>query len=410
MATAAVMMPVTHHALDHGVSPLPRVPMPLPDLPQVGATVRVTTTMGGLPLQGTLQSVNLFQGTLTICTRRFKQPLCIQAGNVRFLTQLAPAPESQATREHAEAQQGQEAAAGLAHLVAAVKATSLSPLLGPSAAPAMLTPSQLPDVAQPVSPALSAASGSSLSAASTLRVSSRAFVPASAARRTASPPMAPAVATSSIPTAIPVATVVATTVPRAVTPPQMYRAVSMQSFSGHMVHTNVAAMPVSLPPAVLPPTTTVPRSTSFGSGLRQPSVMGATTVGMAVPPMAVPRHNSPARMQQPMPQPHLARPRSVSPAHSTGSASSGGASALSLRSAHLNELCKYFSTPKGCSRGAACRYRHVNAEGETVIIHTKKPVASVMGGNNGVVGVKTTSSRRSRRRGRRAARNGGMNF
>lgn len=340
MASAAVMSPAVFSTA------LPSVPTAIPSLPRVGTKVRVTTTLGGLTLEGMLVAVNLFQGTLTMQTARFQQPLTIQVGNINHMQELVPATASMATQQpHVEASEVAEALAarqsadGVQHLVSAVKAVSLSPIL--SALPSPDCIEDFPESNAPASPAMSASSATSASSGSSLRASSSVFKSSSVCfvpnrARVPSPP------------------------------PAVYRTTSapapqFNTFQPMLPPSAVSMLP---PPGMgVAPRAVLSRSVSYGHQ--------AMHASMAAPVLAAPVHPSPPRVQQPSPQ-QLPRARSVSPARSTGSASSlssgpssGPSSGSSTRS-KLPEVCKYFNTPKGCSRGTACRYRHAALPAGTV--------------------------------------------
>lgn len=338
-----------------GVHALPSLPLPLPTLPSVGTTVRVTTGLAGLTLEGMLLAVNVFDGTLTIQTHRFKHPLRIQVENVKFLQQVesAPAPAAVgsapavhlAPEEHRLAAQARDAAQGLARLVSAAKAVALSPVL-----------TAAPSPPAPPSPALSASSGLSENSVvaglgSMLSGSSKAFVPATAAQPVATYASAPMM---SVP-----APVHRTTSAPAVPVPAP--ATFGQRTYAHQQH---GLLP---PPAMAPPGmggASLPRSMSYGVGssrghhMRGP--VPAMTTAMAVPAVSAPLSASPPRVQQPRPQ------RSVSPP--------GLAPA---RESNLKqEVCKYFNTAKGCSRGPACRYRHTALPGMPLVMPTQAAPAA----------------------------------
>lgn len=327
MASAAVMSPAVFSTA------LPSVPTAIPSLPRVGTKVRVTTTLGGLTLEGMLVAVNLFQGTLTMQTARFQQPLTIQVGNINHMQELVPANASLAApqphveaSEIAEALAARQSADGVQHLVSAVKAVSLSPIL--SALPSPDCMEDFPQSNAPASPAMSASSATSVSSGSSLRASSSVF-------KSSSVCFVPNRARGPSP------------------PPAIYRTTSapapqFNTFQPMLPPSAVSMLP---PPGMGAPRAQLSRSVSYGHQ--------AMHASMAAPVLAAPVHPSPPRVQQPSPQ-QLPRARSVSPARSTGSASSlssGPSSGSSTRS-KLPEVCKYFNTPKGCSRGTACRYRH----------------------------------------------------
>lgn len=353
---------------------LPSLPMPLPALPNVGATVRVTTGLAGLTLEGLLLAVNVFDGTLTIQTHRFKRPLRIQVENVKFLQEVegVVAPVAASTpavclgpEEERLAAQARDAAQGLARLVSAAKAVALSPVL--TAAPSPPSP--------PPSPALSAASEVSENSAaaglgSMLSVTSKAFVPATAAR--------PAPTHASASMSVPAPVHRATSAPSLPLPPPatfgqhayMHQRPPQQQ---HGLLPRPAMPPPGMGGAPLPRSMSYGVSNSRGHHMRGP--VPTMTTAMAVPAVSAPLSASPPRVQQPRPQ------RSVSPP--------GLAQA---RESNLKqEVCKYFNTPKGCSRGPACRYRHTALPGMPLAMPAKAPAAA--------------PARRSRRRHARRAHN-----
>lgn len=370
MASARVLQPPAFGTA------LPRVPKAIPSLPQIGAKVRVTTNLSGLSLEGTLVSVNLFQGTLTLQTSRFGCPLTIQAGNVSHLQELEPPADNFGGLEHAEAAEAaaaRQAAAGVARLVSAVKAVALSPILSALPTPAGMN---APAVERPPSPALSASSHTSGSSGSSLKATSSVFKSSSAV-------FVPSVARPASP---PVAQVVST-------PPVMYRTASAPSvpeLPRHFAPPGFQAVSMApLPPPGIPVATVqVARSMSYAPASALPTSVVASM--------------SPPRMYH---SDHMDRPRSVSPARSTasdGSAASNVSSASSTRSAKMAEVCKYFNTSKGCSRGTACRYRHAPLpEGVAPMVDEPAFVATKSSPPQ-------SSTRRSRRR-HHSRRNGRAN-
>jgi len=307
-----------------------QAPSPMLRLPRCGSTVRVVTTLAGLRIEGLLSAVNLVDKTITLRTRRFAQPLTLSIRSVSRIVELAP-PVSTLDQDEAEqAQRARDMAAAIASLVSAAKAVPLSRATSPHSAPAPMSPLR---AAVPTT---------------TLNVSSPSFVPASAGASTSTVSMAPAAAASSV----------AMPAPAAMAPPVVYRVTSAPT----MHHMHVA-----------------PTHTAYLMAQQQQQRSRTMrSVPMAVPVPAMTRAVS--MVTRPMAHVHapravyttrampvaVPRERSVSPARSTSSYSS----VESLHSQEpvvrtrgrsakkINQPCKYFNTPKGCSRGPACRYRH----------------------------------------------------